>query len=316
MQERTKKRYSPEESVIVIERLLDAENDGWAFRSRTAEHVLFRCPGCGQESYRVYLDSGRASCSNLECEQIPTKSEALFSAVARLCGYDKQEHKEEVWGRIGRELEAHEKEERERELEVRRQLEERVESLEGQLAAERKKVFDAAEEARVLGDWNRGLREDVKELRRALEARAGAEAKNASMIVALVACLSVLFWLALFQRVAGVEPSILVDLFLSGVVAGLLTAVFYQGAVRDVREDRTWVPFYRRIDPDLLFSWTWKFLATFVVPLVLLDWLLGTERVYSALPVGTFGWEALVSAMAVGLAVHFFWWVSPAKVRG
>jgi hypothetical protein len=188
--------------------------------------------------------------------------------------------------------------------------------LEGQLAAERKKVFDAAKEARVLGDWNRGLREEVKELRRVLEARAGAEAKNASVVVALVAFFFVLSWLALFQRVAGVEPSILVDLFLSVVVAGLLTAVFYQEAVRAVREDRTWVPFYRRIDPEVLFSWTWKFFASFVVPLVLLDWLLGTERLYSALPVGTFGWEALVSAMAVGLAVHFFWWVSPQKARG
>jgi hypothetical protein len=120
-QKRIKKRYSPEEAVIVIERLLDEENDGWAFCTRTNEHILFRCPGCGQESYRVYLDSGRASCSNPECEEIPTKSEPLFSAVARLCGYDKQEHKEEVWGRIERELEAHEKEECERELEERRQ---------------------------------------------------------------------------------------------------------------------------------------------------------------------------------------------------
>src|SRR5215207_6690061 len=187
MQEkRTKKRHGPEESVIVIERLLDEENDGWAFCNRTSEHVLFRCPGCSQESYRVYLDSGRASCSNPECEEIPTKSEPLFSAVARLCGYDKQEHKEVVWARIERELEAHEQEQRERELEERRQLEERVEFLEGQLATERKTVFDAAEEARVLNDWNRGLREEVKELRRALEARAGAEVKNASVVVALV----------------------------------------------------------------------------------------------------------------------------------
>ena len=314
MQQRTKRRYSSEESVIVIERLL-GEHDAWAFRDRTDEYVLFRCPGCGEDAYRVYLDSGRASCANSECDEVPAKSEPLFAAVARLCGYDKQAQKEEVWDRIERELEAHGREEREREFRERQELEERVEFLEEQLALERGKVSRATEDARLLSDRNASLENERNELLRALETRTGTETKNAGFVVAIIAFAGVLVWLALFQRVAGVQPRALVDLSLAAVVAGLLAAAFYQGAVRAMGEDPFWKPFYRRIDPEVLFSWTWKFLASFVAPLVLLDWLLRSERVYSALPIGTFGWEAFVSAVAVGLVAYFFLWVSPNGAR-
>jgi hypothetical protein len=186
MHQWTKRKYSPEESVIVIGRLLE-ERDAWAFRDRTDEYALFRCPECGEDTYRVYLNSGRASCANGECDEIPTRSEPLFAAVARLCGYNRQAPKEEVWERIERELEAHEREEREREPRERQELEARAESLEEQLAFERRKVSEVTEEARVLSDWNAALEEEGKELRRALEARANAEARNASLVVAVVA---------------------------------------------------------------------------------------------------------------------------------
>jgi hypothetical protein len=77
-----------------------------------------------------------------------------------------------------------------------------------------------------------------------------------------------------------------------------------RGAIRAIGEDPFWKPFYRRIDPEVLFSWTWKFLASFVAPLILIDWLLGSERVYSALPVGTFGWEAFATATARHILLH------------
>ena len=170
MPQRTKRRYSPEESVIVIERLLDGE-DGWSFRDRTNEYVLFRCPGCGEDSYRVYLDSGRASCSNDACTEMPAKSEPLFAAVARLCGYDKQAQKAEVWDRIEGELRAHEEDQRRREIEERHELEAYVGTLEEELAAERRRVASASEDARVLGDRNAALEAQDDELRRALGTR-------------------------------------------------------------------------------------------------------------------------------------------------
>ena len=313
MQQRTR-RYSPEESVIVIERLLDG-NDGWAFRDRTGEHVLFRCPGCGEDSYRVYLDSGRASCSNKACEEVPAKSEPLFAAVARLCGYDKQAQKAEVWERIESELRAHEEEQRQRELEERHELEVRVGTLEAQLAAERGKVASASEDARVLGARSAALEAQGDELRQALGSKASAENRTASAVLTFLIFGALLFWLALFQDVAGARPNLLLDVFLSVVVAGLFTAAFYQGTVRETGRNLLWKPFYRRIDAEVLFSWTWKSLASFAVPLVLLDWVLGSERVRSALPVGTFGWEVFVTAAAVGIAAHFFLWVSTGQAR-
>lgn len=314
MHQRTKRRYSPEESVIVIERLLDGE-DGWSFRDRTEDHVLFRCPGCGEDTYRVYLDSGRASCSNDACTEMPAKSEPLFAAVARLCGYDKQAQKAEVWDRIEGELRAHEEDQRQREIEERHELEAYVGTLEEELAAERRRVASASEDARVLGDRNAALEAQDKELRRALGTRVDAECKTASLVLAVLVFGAVLSWLALFQTVGGVKPNVLLDVFPAAVVAGLFVAAFYQEMARETGRNLLRKPFYRRLDAGSLFSWTWKFLVSFAAPLVLLDWLLASERVRSALPVGTFGWEVFVTAAAVGLAAWFFLWVSAGQTR-
>lgn len=304
-------RYAPEDSFVVVARLLQQGGDAEPHVGGTESYWLLRCSECEGETLRVYTDSGKVSCINESCEEISTKSVTLFAAVAELCDYERSENRQQIWSRIQHELEENERLRWEEAQRYTSELEQRLEAVQDESMKRLRSLQEFQERESDAQQKIGNLEAKIKELLESMEVRTSRRLKIASAVVVVAALLGALVWVSLVQSVVRVEVAVAVNVAVSAAVAAMLATAFHQGRGRDLEANPLAEPFYRRIDLGTVVGWGKKFLLSFVAPVILLDLLVGVEEVAAELPAAeSLWWETLVTGAALGIFVHYFWWAS------
>lgn len=308
-------RYGPEESLVVVRRLLQQCGEREPFQGQTEGYWQLRCPGCGKGSLRIYKDSGKVYCASEECERLwSKKSIVLFAAVAALGGYDRTEDKQQIWERIRYELNEHERLQSEESRAYVNELEQQIVARDEQLEDCRNRLSekrttmqrkDSAAQEEISG-----LQAEIGRLRQQHQAQNYGEAKAFRAVVAAALLVAGLAWIVLVQWVFSTEVSVVVNAAVSAVVAAGLAHIFYRRRLRELKANPLAEPFYLRMLYHRTVFRTLRIwivhLVVLVAPAVLIYLFVGRPEVAAPFPIGNLWWKVGLTTAAM---LWFIYWV-------